>query len=212
MLSPQQSAWLYALPSLTVITACLAPVLLFALRSLSASQPTARESWQLALRSPLSIVSLTIILLSPIFLLSNYSVSSLYLFAVYCVVLACANLLADKVGQRRRVWIALAVWHLFNLLNLLGGNLSLLQPYRTAQQGLLPTIFQISGTAGGSCEYYRVDWCEDSWITFQMIVAFAYIILHVVAFFIVGLRAVEEPAMNYSMRESSEVAGGAEPF
>lgn len=45
-----------------------------------------------------------------------------------------------------------------------------------------------------------------------MIVAFAYIILHVVAFFIVGLRAVEEPAMNYSMHESSEVAGGAEPF
>jgi len=33
---------------------------------------------------------------------SHQGVSSLYLFAVYCVVLACANLLADKVGQRRR--------------------------------------------------------------------------------------------------------------
>lgn len=32
---------------------------------------------------------------------SHQGVSSLYLFAVYCVVLACANLLADKVGQRR---------------------------------------------------------------------------------------------------------------
>ena len=54
MIPSQQSIeFSQALPSLTVITACLAPVLLFALRSLSASQPTARESWQLALRSPL---------------------------------------------------------------------------------------------------------------------------------------------------------------
>lgn len=39
--------------------------------------------------------------------LSNFAkpwgVSSLYLYAVYCVILACAILLADKTGQRRRV-------------------------------------------------------------------------------------------------------------
>eukprot|EP00913_Durusdinium_trenchii_P002263 g2089.t1 len=56
-----------------------------------------------------------------------------------------------------------------NLRNLLGASLSILQPYRAAPQGLLPTIFQISGTSGGSCAYLEVDWCEDSWITFQMI-------------------------------------------
>ena len=32
-----------------------------------------------------------------------WGVSSLYLYAVYCVILACAILLADKTGQRRRV-------------------------------------------------------------------------------------------------------------
>eukprot|EP00434_Breviolum_minutum_P031027 symbB.v1.2.027444.t1/scaffold2818.1/size74726/3 len=178
--------------------------------------PSLKESWQIAIRSPLSLISLLIVLLSPVFLLSNYSVSSLYLYAVYCVILACAILLADKTGQRRRVWMALGIWQLFNLLNLLGGTLSLLQPYRASMQGLLPTIFQISGSTGGSCENLEVDWCEDSWITFQMICAFVYILLHICAFFIVACRALEDlsPGNSYSMRESSEVATstGAAPF
>lgn len=98
----------------------------------------------------------------------------------------------------------------FNLLNLLGASLSILQPYRAAPQGLLPTIFQISGTSGGSCAYLEVDWCEDSWITFQMITAFAYILLHVISFFIVAVRAMEEP-FAHSFRESSEAEVSGSP-
>ena len=43
----------------------------------------------------------------------------MYLFAVYSVILASANLLADRMEKRgRQVWIALAIWHFFNLLTL----------------------------------------------------------------------------------------------
>ncbi|CAE7714476.1 unnamed protein product [Symbiodinium pilosum] len=151
------------------------------------------------------------------------STSNLYLFAVYSLLLALVNVLADKLA-RLKVWPLLALWHFFNLLNLLGGSASLLQPYRSATEGLISTIFQISGQFGGECPQgsYKVDWCDDAWISFQMIAAFIFLVLHIAAFFIVVFRCApllgsppsqEEPPP--SLVDSSEVAistNGAQPF
>mmetsp|Transcript_51117 Transcript_51117/g.95758 ORF Transcript_51117/g.95758 Transcript_51117/m.95758 type:complete len:222 (+) Transcript_51117:22-687(+) len=221
MSSSQQSTLHFVLPSVAVLGTCLAPAVLLALvkRPGAAMGDEARS----AAARPLSLVSLLIILLCCIFLLSNYSASSAYLFGVYSLILALANLLADKLG-RLKVWPFLAVWHFFNLLNLLGGGASLFQPYRSGPQGLIPSIFQISGSLGGECPTgaYKVDWCDDAWITFQLIMAFVFIVVHIGAFFIVLHRCgplfgpappIEEP--SHSLGDSSEVpisGNGTTPF
>ncbi|OLP80666.1 hypothetical protein AK812_SmicGene38892 [Symbiodinium microadriaticum] len=219
--SSQQSTLHFVLPSVAVLGTCLAPAILVAVARRPGS-PLGEEARN-TVAKPLSLLSLLIILLCCVFLLSNYSVSNLYLFAVYSLLLALANLLADRL-VRQKVWPFLAVWHFFNLLNLFGGGVSLLQPYRSGTEGLIPTIFKISGQFGGECPTgtFKVDWCDDAWIAFQMIVAFIFVALHIAAFFIVLYRCVpmagpsparEEAAA--SLVDSSEVANsaaGAQPF
>merc|ERR1712113_433408 len=76
----------------------------------------------------------------------------------------------------------LLVWHSVNLLNLIGGAFSsLLQIYSTSNVGLMMTIYNIS--PGGDCpdDDAAVDYCSDG---------FLYLVLHILAFFVVIMRVV----------------------
>eukprot|EP00931_Biecheleriopsis_adriatica_P087686 TRINITY_DN62118_c0_g1_i1.p1 TRINITY_DN62118_c0_g1~~TRINITY_DN62118_c0_g1_i1.p1 ORF type:complete len:214 (+),score=31.52 TRINITY_DN62118_c0_g1_i1:70-711(+) len=190
--SPQQSTFYFAVPVFAAVLACAAPVLV--LLPLKSAGAKFRDEALLAVRRPISLSSLVILWLSWVFLLSNWSESKLYLYAVYSVLLACANLIVERVA-RRRAWPVLLLWQFFNLLNLIGAGTSFIQPYRsgTGYDGMIPAAFAVSGSTGNSCSTSKsdVDWCNDGWITFQIIVAFPYVITHIVVFFLVGTRTME---------------------
>eukprot|EP00930_Biecheleria_cincta_P046480 TRINITY_DN32058_c0_g1_i1.p1 TRINITY_DN32058_c0_g1~~TRINITY_DN32058_c0_g1_i1.p1 ORF type:complete len:256 (-),score=26.68 TRINITY_DN32058_c0_g1_i1:146-913(-) len=189
---PQQSTWHFVVPIFAAATVCIAPALvLLTLTPLATGDNMKREARWLVER-PLCLVSVLILILSCVLLLSNHSVSSTYLFGVYGALLAVANLVAERM-RRKRAWPLLLIWHFFNLLNLLGGASSALQPYEAGSggRGLLSTILTISAAElGGSCDRSEVDWCNDGWITCQILAAFAFVIAHIIAFFIIGTRTL----------------------
>mmetsp|Transcript_87524 Transcript_87524/g.245837 ORF Transcript_87524/g.245837 Transcript_87524/m.245837 type:complete len:219 (+) Transcript_87524:77-733(+) len=182
--SAQQSVLWFVLPVLATILTWGTPALvLFFLGELSL-----KEEARTASRSWLSLLSFVILLVSPVFLMSNYAASSLYLYGVYGAFLAAANLVADRSGKRR-VWPALWVWHTLNLLSLLGGRdvfVSMTQGVGPA--GIIMTAFSVSGSTGKHCG--DVAWCSDAWVAIQMLASFVYIVLHVATFFVVTSRLV----------------------
>jgi hypothetical protein len=141
----------------------------------------------------LSLISLVITLLSPIFIISNYAQTALLQYAVYSTLLSQATIMADRMGKRRTL-PPLLVWHSVNLLNLIGGNFSsLLQIYSIGNGGLITTIYSISPF--GDCPTaetsgYTQKYCSDVWIAVQLLAGFLYLVLHILAFFIIGMRVV----------------------
>lgn len=215
--SSQQATLHFIVPIFAVLLACNVPCMV--LLPLRAQDSRIADEARETLRKPLSAMSLGMILLSPFFLLSNYSRNSLYLFGVYSVLLAGTNLLADKL-RRPRAWPVLLIWHIINLLNLLGGSASFLQIYNAGNGGLISTAFHISGERGESCgpSLERVDWCDDAWITAQILAAYVYIVLHIVALFVVGVRVVklyggdEASIAGRPENSASLVSENAQPF
>mmetsp|Transcript_35690 Transcript_35690/g.64716 ORF Transcript_35690/g.64716 Transcript_35690/m.64716 type:complete len:228 (-) Transcript_35690:151-834(-) len=222
--SAQQSALHFVVPTFAVVLTCAAPILVL----LPLKSPRARlaDEARAAVRRPISLLSFVVIGLSPVFLLSNYSKSGLYLYAVYSVLLASANLLVERLG-RRRAWPFLLIWHFFNLLNLLGASASFLQPYKVGGDGIILTVFTVSSTIGDPCpsNSFQEDWCDDGWLTFQMLIAFGYVIIHIALFFLVAARTLtlyggleEAPEVQESLADSTlaEAApaenGGGVPF
>jgi len=138
----------------------------------------------------LSLIALVITWLSPVFLISNYTQIALAQYAVYSMLLSQATIMADRMAKRRAL-PPLLVWHSVNLLNLIGGAFSsLIQIYSTSNAGLIMTIYNIS--PGGDCpdDDAAVNYCSDGWIAVQLFVGFLYLVLHMLAFFIVGMRVV----------------------
>merc|ERR1711920_759879 len=138
----------------------------------------------------LSLISLAITLLSPMFLISNYTQMALAQYAVYSMLLSQANLLIDRMAKRRAL-PPLLVWHSVNLLNLIGGAFSsLIQIYSTSNAGLIMAIYNIS--PGGDCpdDGAAVNYCSDGWIAVQLLTGFFYLVLHILAFFVVVMRVV----------------------
>lgn len=189
-LSSQQSVILYVLPTLAVLTICATPpVALGSLVRLSHAGQELRN----ATKRRFSLLSLVINYLSIVFLLSNYMLSSLYLYGIYGAILATANLIADRVAKMR-VWGVLLVWHALNLLTLIGGTLGPIVPYSINARGIIGECLSISsrGGFGNSCPEgaLAVSWCNNAWISIQLIVAFIYVLLHVAGFFFVCARVV----------------------
>merc|ERR1739845_97187 len=111
-------------------------------------------------------------------------------YAVYSVLLSQATMMADRMAKRRAL-PPLLVWHSVNLLNLIGGtSSSMLQIYSTSNVGLIMTIYNIS--PGGDCpdDDAAVNYCSDGWIAAQMFAGFLYLVLHILAFFVVIMRVV----------------------
>jgi len=174
----------YLLPVLAVTTALAAP--LFTLKALG--RGTVIEELRAATGRRLSLISLMITLLSPMFLISNYTQITLSQYAVYSMLLSQATIMADRMAKRRAL-PPLVAWHSVNLLNLIGGSFSsLLQIYSTSNVGLIMTIYNIS--PGGDCpdDGAAVNYCSDGWIAMQLLAGFLYIVLHMIAFFIVAMR------------------------
>eukprot|EP00930_Biecheleria_cincta_P057729 TRINITY_DN43610_c0_g1_i1.p1 TRINITY_DN43610_c0_g1~~TRINITY_DN43610_c0_g1_i1.p1 ORF type:complete len:222 (+),score=19.56 TRINITY_DN43610_c0_g1_i1:49-714(+) len=188
--SSQQSALHLILPLFAVLFACNVPCMV--LLPLRTQGSRIADEARNTLLKPLSVISLLVILLSPFFLLSDYSHNSLYTFAVYSLLLAAANLLADKL-RRPRAWPVLLIWHFFNLLYLLTGSASLFPIFSAGDGGLISAAFHVSGPSGESCSsgWKRVDWCNDVWITAQILAAYVYVAVHCIAFFVVGVRVVK---------------------
>eukprot|EP00933_Yihiella_yeosuensis_P038443 TRINITY_DN32376_c0_g1_i1.p1 TRINITY_DN32376_c0_g1~~TRINITY_DN32376_c0_g1_i1.p1 ORF type:complete len:228 (-),score=23.97 TRINITY_DN32376_c0_g1_i1:424-1107(-) len=188
--SAQQATLHFVIPVLAVLLTCGAPFLL--IQSLRSASSTFKDELRNTLRRPLSLISVAVLFLSPTFLLSNYTQSGLARYGVYCIVLALANIVVDRLG-RRSAWPLLLLWHFFNLLNLVGGASSILQPYSTGNGGIIQEAFRISGTAGAACptaDYLQVDWCSDGWITVQIIVAFLFVAIHLAAFLLLAARTI----------------------
>merc|ERR1711920_905456 len=151
----------------------------------------------------LSLISLVITLLSPVFLISNYTQIALAQYAVYSMLLSQATIMADRMAKRRAL-PPLVAWHSVNLLNLIGGSFSsLLQIYSTGNAGLIVTIYNIS--PGGDCpdDGAAVNYCSDGWIAMQLLAGFLYIVLHMIAFFIVAMRA----AHSYGGEDEKPIDG-----
>ncbi|CAK0866817.1 unnamed protein product [Prorocentrum cordatum] len=188
----QQNVLHFVLPVLAVIVTLAAP---FITVSALGRGPVIEELKAAAGRR-LSLLSLGITLLSPVFFISGYDQTALFQYSTYSMLLSQANIIADRLGKRRLLPPLLA-WHCVNLLNLIGGNFSsLLQIYSTGSAGLIMTVFGISQRAGGDCadgsplHGATVDYCSDGWIAVQLLAGFLYVLLHVLAFFTVALRAV----------------------
>merc|ERR1719191_136781 len=127
-------------------------------------------------------------MLSPAFLISNYAQTTLVQYAVYSMLLSQATIVADRTAKRRTL-PPLLVWHSINLLNLVGGTFSsLLQIYSTSNAGLIMTIYSISPNGDCPDDDAAVNYCSDGWIAMQLLAGFFYIVLHILAFFIVVMR------------------------
>merc|ERR1712060_596434 len=151
----------------------------------------------------LSLISLVIALLSPVFLMGNYTQMALAQYAVYSMLLSQATIMADRMAKR---WALppLLVWHSVNLLNLVGGAFSsLLQIYSTSNAGLIMTIYSIS--PGGDCpdDDAAVNYCSDGWIAVQLLAGLVYLVLHILAFFAVVLRV----AHSYGGEDEKPIDG-----
>jgi hypothetical protein len=184
--SAQQDVLQYLLPVCAVTTALAAPLIMFwALGRKPVDEVKA------AIGRPLSLISLVITLLSPVFLISNYAETTLVQYAVYSILLSQATIMADLMTKRRAL-PPLLVWHSINLLNLIGGTFSsLLQIYSTSNAGLIMTIYNIA-TAGDCPDgAAAVNYCSDGWIAVQLLAGFIYIVLHILAFFTVLMRVTK---------------------
>jgi len=184
--SAQQDVLQYVLPLFAVIMALAAPFITFK----ALGRGTVIEELKAASGRRLSLISLVITLLSPVFLISNYTQIALAQYAVYSMLLSQATIMADRMAKRRAL-PPLLVWHSVNLLNLIGGAFSsLIQIYSTSNAGLIMTIYNIS--PGGDCpdDDAAVNYCSDGWIAVQLLAGFLYLVLHMFAFFIVGMRVV----------------------
>jgi len=182
--SAQQDVLQYVLPILAVAITLAAPLVTFK----ALGRGAVIEELKAATRRRLSLISLAITLLSPVFLISNYTQMALTQYAVYSMLLSQANLMADRMAKQRAL-PPLLVWHSVNLLNLIGGAFSnLFQVYSTSNAGLIMTIYSIS--PGGDCpdDAAAVNYCSDSWIAVQLLTGFLYLVLHILAFFVVVMR------------------------
>jgi len=200
--SAQQDVLQYVLPLLAVTITLAAPLVTFK----ALGRGTVIEELKAATRRRLSLISLAITLLSPVFLISNYTQMALTQYAVYSMLLSQANLMADRMAKQRAL-PPLLVWHSVNLLNLIGGAFSnLFQVYSTSNVGLIMTIYSIS--PGGDCPTaetsgYTVKYCSDEWIAVQLLAGFLYVVLHVLAFFIMVMRV----AHSYGGADEKPVDG-----
>jgi hypothetical protein len=184
--SAQQDVLQYVLPVFAVIMALAAPFVTFK----ALGRGTVIEELKVATGGRLSLISLAITWLSPVFLISNYTQMALAQYAAYSMLLSQASLMADRMAKRR-LFPPLLVWHSVNLLNLIGGAFSsLLQIYSTSNVGLMMTIYNIS--PGGDCpdDGAAVNYCSDGWIAVQLLTGFFYLVLHILAFFVVVMRVV----------------------
>jgi hypothetical protein len=184
--SAQQDVLQYVLPVFAVIMALAAPFVTFK----ALGRGTLIEELKVATGGRLSLISLAITWLSPVFLISNYTQMALAQYAAYSMLLSQASLMADRMAKRR-LFPPLLVWHSVNLLNLIGGAFSsLLQIYSTSNVGLMMTIYNIS--PGGDCpdDDAAVNYCSDGWIAVQLLTGFLYLVLHILAFFVVIMRVV----------------------
>jgi hypothetical protein len=184
--SAQQDVLQYVLPVFAVIMALAAPFVTFK----ALGRGTVIEELKVATGGRLSLISLAITWLSPVFLISNYTQMALAQYAAYSMLLSQASLMADRMAKRR-LFPPLLVWHSVNLLNLIGGAFSsLLQIYSTSNVGLMMTIYNIS--PGGDCpdDDAAVNYCSDGWIAVQLLTGFLYLVLHILAFFVVIMRVV----------------------
>jgi hypothetical protein len=184
--SAQQDVLQYVLPVFAVIMALAAPFVTFK----ALGRGTVIEELKVATGGRLSLISLAITWLSPVFLISNYTQMALAQYVVYSMLLSQASLMADRMAKRR-LFPPLLVWHSVNLLNLIGGAFSsLLQIYSTSNVGLMMTIYNIS--PGGDCpdDDAAVNYCSDGWIAVQLLTGFLYLVLHILAFFVVIMRVV----------------------
>jgi len=189
--SAQQDVLQYLLPAFAVTAALVAPCITFK----ALGRGTVIEELRAATGRRLSLISLMITVLSPVFLISNYTQVTLAQYAVYSMLLSQATIIADRM-TKRRVLPPLVAWHSVNLLNLIGGssstsnvlNRSLFQVYSTGNVGLIMTIYNIS--PGGHCpdDDAAVNYCSDGWIAMQLVAGFLYLVLHIFAFFIVAMR------------------------
>jgi hypothetical protein len=182
--SAQQDVLQYVLPVFAVTMALATPFITFK----ASGRGTVIEELKAAAGRRLSLISLMITLLSPAFLVSNYTQITLAQYAVYSIILSQATIVADRMAKRRAL-PPLLVWHSVNLLNLIGGTFSsLLQIYSTSNVGLIMTIYSIS--PGGDCpdDDAAVNYCSDGWIAMQLLAGFIYLVLHIFAFFIVVMR------------------------
>lgn len=198
--SAQADTLIFIVPVLTSLAVVLSPVLVFA----SLTDGTLGRGFSVLLQitwvrpQRLSQLSVAIILLSPCLLLSHYIRSTLYLFALYSVLLALANLAADWLA-RKRSWLIMSFWHAMNLLNLLGGGFSsIFQLYYINNDGIVKTAahgpFTANSATGYDCnmpaDVEQITWCSNAWVTFQIAASFGYVILHVCTFGIVVFRAL----------------------
>eukprot|EP00927_Polykrikos_kofoidii_P056622 TRINITY_DN50721_c0_g1_i1.p1 TRINITY_DN50721_c0_g1~~TRINITY_DN50721_c0_g1_i1.p1 ORF type:complete len:243 (+),score=28.26 TRINITY_DN50721_c0_g1_i1:59-787(+) len=182
------AVYYYLVPIAASVSVCASPLFVFkAVQSYLPHSPAPSLSGEVesAFRKPLSGVTLFVVILSPVFLLSNFA-SQLYLYAVYSSLLAVATLALDKVGHKK-FWPVLWVWHVFNLINVLGGHPWVIMPYSTTEDGLI----RAAGSASSKCStpIGRDSWCAEWWLATQVIVAFVYTVLHIIAFGIVTIRS-----------------------
>lgn len=194
--SAQALTFIYILPIVVSLVVLASPIAVFA----SLTDGTFGRGMAILIQitwsrpQRLSQFSVGIILLSPFLLLSHYIRSTLYLFAVYSVLLALANLLVDWLGKKK-AWLILCLWQTLNLMNLLGGNFSVLfQLYSTGSLGVVKTAAQ--GVAGSPYDcvlgpgLQEIMWCGNGWVTVQVIVSLAYVLLHVATCGVVACRVL----------------------
>jgi len=197
--SAQQEVLQYVLPAVAVIMTLAAPFITFA----ALGRGPVIQELKAATGRRLSLISLVITFVSPMFLISNYAQTALLQYAVYSTLLSQATIMADRMSKRRTLPPLLA-WHSVNLLNLIGGNFSsLLQIYSTGNGGLITTVFSVS--PGGDCPDgdAAVNYCSDGWVAVQLLAGFLYIVLHILAFFIVAMRV----AHSYGGEDGKPIDG-----
>lgn len=190
---PQKVVLEYVLPTMAVVCAVAAPCLTFGFLVGAARLGQELTS---AVVKPLSFLSFLVIALSIAFLLSNYLVNmTMLLYAVYSVLLAVANLIADRLAKKR-VWPVLWLWHAVNLINLLGGTAGLLVPYAVNRNndGVIAAALRASPLASQDrlgcpeAPLEGVVWCDNGWVAIQTIIAFLYVVVHALAFLVVTVR------------------------
>eukprot|EP00929_Paragymnodinium_shiwhaense_P047047 TRINITY_DN23889_c0_g1_i1.p1 TRINITY_DN23889_c0_g1~~TRINITY_DN23889_c0_g1_i1.p1 ORF type:complete len:170 (+),score=11.38 TRINITY_DN23889_c0_g1_i1:149-658(+) len=161
--SAQFVALVYVLPVLVMLLACATPV---AIMSYTGQRPV-MEQLRDAHSKMLTGLSLLIFVFSAPLLLSNYLVSSLYQYSLYCLLLAAANIVAESIGKRR-FWPGLMIWQAINLMNLLG-CWGVVQLGNASNPGILKVAFAAgaTGTRGDGCPIgdFSVEWCDDAWVT-----------------------------------------------
>ncbi|CAK0839424.1 unnamed protein product [Prorocentrum cordatum] len=195
--SAQRDVLDYALPAAAVVMTLAAPFITFA----ALGRGPVLQELRAATGRWLSLISLVITLLSPMFFISNYYQTTLLQYGVYSVLLSQATIMADRMGKRRAL-PPLLVWHSINLLNLIGGGNSLLLFYGLGPGGLI-RIFIISPYGDCPDGDEAVSYCSDNWIAAQLLAGFLYLVLHILAFFIVGMRV----AHSYGGEDDKPVEG-----